>query len=124
LRLSICLWARRDSKLTASVQSSYRVRDAHTVYSDVSRPSQRCLKASLLPSKQNRQHGDKLRTVYLFVGEEGLEPSILTELVPKTSAYTNSATRPYFDSITAFWLAEIQEFNIYMNLGFGLNIIE
>jgi hypothetical protein len=28
------------------------------------------------------------------VGKEGLEPSLLTELVPKTSAYTNSATCP------------------------------
>ena len=31
---------------------------------------------------------------WLFVGEEGLEPSSLAALVPKTSAYTNSATRP------------------------------
>ena len=31
---------------------------------------------------------------FVGVGEEGFEPSIRKELVPKTSAYTNSATRP------------------------------
>ena len=35
------------------------------------------------------------RTLVLFVGKEGLEPSTLAGLVPKTSAYTNSATCPY-----------------------------
>lgn len=34
----------------------------------------------------------KLR--FTLVGKEGLEPSILTEPVPKTGAYTNSATCP------------------------------
>ena len=32
-----------------------------------------------------------------LVGKEGLEPSIRKELVPKTSAYTNSATCPIFN---------------------------
>ncbi len=30
----------------------------------------------------------------ILVGKEGLEPSSLAALVPKTSAYTNSATYP------------------------------
>jgi hypothetical protein len=30
-----------------------------------------------------------------LVGEEGLEPSWIAPHVPKTCAYTNSATRPY-----------------------------
>ncbi len=33
--------------------------------------------------------------VFDLVGERGLEPPTLAGLVPKTSAYTNSATRPY-----------------------------
>ena len=36
------------------------------------------------------------KDVFDLVGKEGLEPSIREELVPKTSAYTNSATCPYF----------------------------
>ena len=30
-----------------------------------------------------------------FVGKEGLEPSSLAALVPKTNAYTNSAIRAF-----------------------------
>ena len=34
---------------------------------------------------------------FYFVGEKGLEPLTLAGPVPKTGAYTNSATRPYFE---------------------------
>ena len=37
-----------------------------------------------------------LKSLFMMVGEEGLEPSILAKPVPKTGAYTNSATRPFF----------------------------
>jgi hypothetical protein len=37
---------------------------------------------------------------FFFVSKEGLEPSILTEPVPKTGAYTNSATCPMNSSLT------------------------
>ena len=52
-------------------------------------------KHTLSPFILNKTTYTGVYVVLLMVGEEGLEPAILTELVPKTSAYTNSATRPY-----------------------------
>ena len=50
-----------------------------------------------------------------FVGKKGLEPLSLAALVPKTSAYTNSATRPYFnlsELILAHSLSPRQDSNL------------
>ena len=43
----------------------------------------------------------------LLVGEGGLEPPSLSTLVPKTNAYTNSATRPTIYP-TRFYLVSVR----------------
>lgn len=50
--------------------------------------------ASQLGLLASHRSGFLVPTKCNFVGKEGLEPSTLSGLVPKTSAYTNSATCP------------------------------